>query len=122
MYKKGYELNIPLRAVQASAMGDGTVVSETPRAAGPLLRLHADNVMVEAVKKAEDSGHLILRLYETAGTAARGTLELGFDCRVIEETDLMEAPIRVLGKNGREVELDFTPFEIKTIRVELAKS
>lgn len=122
VYKKGYELNIPLRAVQASAMGDGTAVSEPPRAAGPFLRLHADNVMVEAVKKAEDSDHLILRLYETAGTAARGTLELGFDCRVIEETDLMEVPIRVLGKNGREVELDFTPFEIKTIRVELAKS
>ncbi|GIO85711.1 alpha-mannosidase [Paenibacillus faecis] len=122
VYKKGYELNIPLRAVQASAMGDGTAVSEPPRVAGPFLRLHADNIMVEAVKKAEDSDHLILRLYETAGTAARGTLELGFDCCVIEETDLMEAPIRVLGKNGREVKLDFTPFEIKTIRVELAKS
>ncbi|MNN83870.1 hypothetical protein D3C81_2009630 [compost metagenome] len=76
--------------------------------------------MVESVKKAEDSDHLIVRLYETAETEAQGVISFGLQCLSIEEADLMENPIRVLRNNDSRAELHFTPFEIKTLRVRFA--
>jgi alpha-mannosidase len=77
--------------------------------------------MVEAVKKAEDSDHLIVRLYETAGAAARAKVRFGLPCVSVEETDLMENPLAVLRENGQEIELSFAPFEVKTIRADIRR-
>lgn len=111
VYRKGYELNIPLMMVEAPEQPAGAV-----REPVQLVRIDHPHVMVEAVKKAEDSDHLIVRLYETAGAAARGTVSFGLPCESIEETDLMENPVTVLQENGSQAELQFAPFEIKTIR------
>lgn len=84
--------------------------------------IHLDhpNVMIEAVKKAEDSDHLIVRLYETAGAGAKARLSLSMDCQTMEETDLLENVTGLLAERKNEVCLCFTPFEIKTIRIKLA--
>jgi alpha-mannosidase len=111
VYRKGYELNVPLMLVEAQEPPASAV-----REPVQLVRIDHPHVMVEAVKKAEDSDHLIVRLYETAGTAARATIRFGLPCGLIEETDLLENPIAVLGESGTQVELQFAPFEIKTIR------
>lgn len=113
--RKGYELNIPLTMVEAAQVTGGTSVLPDG-----LVQLDHPHVMVEAVKKAEDSGHLILRLYETAGTGAAARLSLGLDCRTIEEADLMEKPVELLAGESNELVLTFTPFEIKTLRVAFA--
>jgi alpha-mannosidase len=116
VYRQGYELNVPLTLVEAP---------ETPAAAArepvQLVLVDHPNVMVEAVKKAEDSDHLIVRLYETAGAAARAGVRIGLPCAAIAETDLMEKPISVLRENGSEVELSFAPFEVKTIRADIRR-
>ncbi|MEO3778718.1 glycoside hydrolase family 38 C-terminal domain-containing protein [Micromonospora sp. B11E3] len=58
----------------------------------------ADNVVVTVVKQAEDSAdHYVVRGYETAGAAARATIDLPF--------------------LGRTVTAEFGPHEIKTLRV-----
>jgi alpha-mannosidase len=67
---------------------------------GSFLSVDAPNVVVSAVKKAEEGNDLIIRCYETAGWAANATLDLGLVNR------------RWTG--------DFRPLEIKTLRVPLA--
>ncbi len=109
----GYELNIPLRQVVV------------PPQTGPLpaeasfLEVDAPNVIVEAIKQAEDGDAVIVRLYEAAHAAARATLRFGRDVTAVEEADLMERPLRDLPCEGNAVELEFAPFEIKTLRVTL---
>ncbi|MGG6310260.1 alpha-mannosidase [Paenibacillus macerans] len=117
VYRKGYELNVPVTLAEALVPSGGGKKMIQPAC---LAQIDHPHVMVEAVKKAEDSDHLILRLYETAGAGAEARLSLGLDCRTIEEADLLENPTGMLAERTNEVSLSFTPFEIKTIRVALA--
>jgi alpha-mannosidase len=66
---------------------------------GSFLSVDAPNIVVSAVKKAEEGDDLIIRCYETAGRAASATLDLGLVNR------------RWTG--------NFRPLEIKTLRVPL---
>ncbi|WP_244917101.1 alpha-mannosidase [Paenibacillus castaneae] len=114
VYRKGYELNIPLTVMEGSQKAEGGFPPIQ------LLQIHHPLIMLESVKKAEDSDHLVFRLFETAGTLARAEIAMGMECVSIEETDLMEQPIRLLGEQCSSVELEFSPFEIKTIRIAVA--
>ena len=107
----GYELNIPLRRVET-----GVHAGARPAAAS-FLELSAPNVIVEAVKRAEDGDALIIRLYEAAHAGARATVRFGLPVKMVEEADLMEVPLRTLECQEGAVELEFAPFEIKTLRV-----
>lgn len=86
-------------------------------------RLSADNVILETVKMAEDGKkHMILRLYEAAGKHTSCTLSAGFPVREAYETTMEENPEggkRILLKKEKDrwgMEVDFAPFQIKTIR------
>jgi alpha-mannosidase len=58
VYKQGYELNVPMRVVSV-AQQTGQLEK-----AYSFVELSQANIMIEAVKKAEDSEDLIIRLYE----------------------------------------------------------
>jgi len=47
-------------------------------------------VVVEAVKRAEDSDDLIIRLYECEHRDTRATLRFGFPVAAVSEANLME--------------------------------
>jgi hypothetical protein len=64
-----------------------------------------------------DEGSVVLRLYESLRTSARCTVTLGFPVRKVLETDLRERTLRELLVRDGRVELDFRPFEIKTLLV-----
>jgi len=122
VYRKGYELNVPIAsaaAIPVPPQGGGTPRSSSLHGK-PFLTIDHPNVMIEAVKKAEDSDHLIVRLYETAGAGADGELSFGPACRTIEEVNLLEEPMGLLAENTDRIRLQFTPFEIKSIRIQLA--
>ena len=88
IYRRGNELNIPLRTISLASMPD--------QAAGKLpssqtfLRPDHPNIMVESVKKAEDGDDIVVRLYETSGTHVSTTLHCGFGATEAWTTDLME--------------------------------
>ncbi|QAY65258.1 alpha-mannosidase [Paenibacillus protaetiae] len=113
--RKGYELNVPLTVVKGRA--------DENRRHRPVQLITVDHplVILETVKKAEDSDRLLFRLYETGGTYARTKLTFGLPCAFIEETNLMEEPLQRLQPQASEVEVAFTPFEIKTFSVAFAK-
>ncbi|KKC46846.1 alpha-mannosidase [Paenibacillus sp. D9] len=151
IYRRGYELNVPLRTVAAASpsvrsSGDGAeptavqaavsacaAAAETAAAADMpsagassgweegrsfLLPDHP-HVMVEAVKRAEDDGDLVIRLYETAGTRLKTTVRAGFALSEAWLADLMEQKQHPLEISGGAVELAFDPFEVKTLKLSL---
>ncbi|WP_372661642.1 alpha-mannosidase [Cohnella sp.] len=113
VYRQGYELNVPLRAVAVKA---SSRAENLPKEYS-FLQLDHSNVMVETVKKAEDGEDLIVRIYETAGTHLQTILQTGFDLSEAWLADLMEAKIERLQPEDGALLLTFTPFEIKTIRL-----
>jgi len=107
--KRGYELGHPFR------VADGAVTSLNSFAS-----VDRQNVIIETVKTAEDnSGDLILRLYEAAGSAVKANLTICF-AGIFQEADMLENPRKDLTSDGHRVPLDFRAFEIKTIRIHKA--
>jgi alpha-mannosidase len=109
--RAGYELNVPLRVLaEGVGGGDGPISAS-------FLEVDAPNVIVEAVKKAEDGNDIIVRLYEAEHKAAHARLRFGFPIRAAAEVNLMEEEARPLTVRSEGVTLEFRPFEIKTVRV-----
>ena len=103
-----YAFNYPLHARYTA--GGGTLPGRFS-----LMQLDRANIIIETVKKAEDSDAVVVRAYECANCACDAVLSLGFPVTAAAETDLMEgAPTALPLENGR-VRLHFAPFEIKTI-------
>ncbi|WP_408894978.1 alpha-mannosidase [Paenibacillus taichungensis] len=120
IYRRGNELNIPLRTVSLSS-GSVKQNSKLPYSKAFLQPDHP-HIMVESVKKAEDGDDIIVRLYETSGTHATTALHLGFKIAEAWTTDLMEnilSPVSIAGAS--EMALSFTPFEIITLRLKLGQ-
>ena len=74
-------------------------------------------VILENVKCAEDGNGFILRLYESKGSACRETLHLGFDAAEASVCNFIEEGSEMLEIAGNALELEFTPFQVRTIRV-----
>ena len=81
-----------------------------------LFRVSEDNIMVDAVKKAEDSDSVVLRVHEFTG--ARGTVTISSDLNILswQECDLMENATGPEHENDKII-FDINPYEIKTILV-----
>jgi alpha-mannosidase len=117
VYKRGYELNVPLRVVTAAAeASEADTLAET----FAFLQLNHPNVMVEAVKKAEEGDDLIVRLYETAGTRVQAELRPGFEVREAWQSDLMERKLEAIPVDDGEIVLTFAPFDILTLRLSIS--
>jgi alpha-mannosidase len=108
--RAGYELNVPLRHSSAAGRGDWE-----PDAS--FLTPDPDNIIVEAVKKAEDSEELIVRLYESAGARGEDILNFGLELASAKEVNLLEEPIAEAKFAGKNLSFSYTPFEIKTFAV-----
>ncbi|MGP8297989.1 alpha-mannosidase [Streptomyces inhibens] len=103
---EGLALNLPLRTAGAPPVP-------------PLIRVDHPALSVESVKLAEDrSGDVVVRLYESRGGRATGTLSPGFPLERAMVTDLLERPLHE-EKEGptSEVTLELRPFQILTLRL-----
>lgn len=109
--QQGIELNTPL-VVESVAASKGR---RPPVDAFAVV--DAENVVIDTVKRAEDSKAIIVRLYEAYGQRGDATITFGRTPAKITECDLMEendtpAPLR-----GASVRLYMKPFEIRTLKV-----
>ncbi|WOO86295.1 Alpha-mannosidase [Vanrija pseudolonga] len=92
---------------------------------------NADSIILEAIKRGEDDDErgaktLVLRLFESQGGRARGTLELtGLRVAKLQWVNILEEPLgpevvtSASDAGSTRVELDFRAFEIKTLHVYL---
>jgi alpha-mannosidase len=112
--RRGYELNYDLLAMQ-TAKHPGALKEEHS-----FLQVLSENVVMTAVKKAEDDGSLVFRFYEWAGKESDVKIVLPVGSQSASEADLMERPIGELALQGGAVIVHTKPYEIKTIRVRFA--
>ncbi len=104
--RHGYALNLPERTVTG---GHGI---------DPLVAVDDDAVVVEAVKLAEDgSGDVVVRLYESRGGRARARVTPRFAHSGVEVTDLLERSLGTPDRDGDDVVVELTPFQVLTLRV-----
>ena len=112
--RRGYELNYPLLVKQIEKH-DGQFKGEYS-----FLELQPDNVVLTAVKKAEEEDALILRFYEWAGKETDVRLRLPAGVLNASETDLMERPTAELSLHDGGTTIHVKPYEIKTLRIHFA--
>ncbi|QMV19947.1 alpha-mannosidase [Granulicella sp. 5B5] len=111
---RGYELNTPLTAEQVFSH-TGTLPATHSFAA-----VDNPNVVLSAVKKAEDSNALIFRMYEATGQGTDVHLHIPAGAEYAVETNLMETPLpnaQHLSISGDTINLPIKPWEIRTLEV-----
>ncbi|MDF3129501.1 alpha-mannosidase [Kiritimatiellaeota bacterium B1221] len=104
------QLNIPLRANEISCH-PGSIPSEHS-----WFTLDTPGILIETVKLAEDGNDMVVRLYESRGARGRARLHTALPVSTCRLTDLLEHAQEELPIQDGSVLLDFTPFEIKTLR------
>jgi len=113
--RRGYELNYKLISLP-SDRHEGSLPSEYS-----FLRVQPSNVVVTAMKKAEDDSALVLHFYEWAGKETVTALQLPKGAVSASETDLMEKPAGdALTIHDGAVNVPTKPYEIKSLRVQFA--
>ncbi|MFD7119782.1 alpha-mannosidase [Streptomyces sp. NPDC059922] len=106
---EGYAISLPLRPGPSEPAGS---------AAPPLVSVDHPDVLVEAVKLADDrSGDVVVRLYESRGGRARTALSAAFPVASVCETDLLEEPLAARPCENGSVALTLRPFQILTLRL-----
>ncbi|MER6957496.1 glycoside hydrolase family 38 C-terminal domain-containing protein [Streptomyces sp. NPDC000618] len=116
---EGYALNLPLRVANVANVADTADAAHAPE---PIVSVDGDGITVEAVKLADDeSGDVVVRLYESRGGRAAGVLRTSFPLAGAQITDLLERPLEpaVVGEGGG-VDIALRPFQILTLRLERA--
>ncbi|MFF7896841.1 alpha-mannosidase [Streptomyces sp. NPDC007907] len=103
---EGYALNLPLRVADAAGAPE------------PVVSTEGEGITVEAVKLADDaSGDVVVRLYESRGGRATGTLRTGFPLAGARITDLLERPLEDAEITDGAVAVALRPFQILTLRL-----
>jgi alpha-mannosidase len=109
--QEAHELNNPMVAVAAKASAGELAAVDA------FASVDADNVIIDTVKRHEDSDAIIVRLYEAYGQRGDVAITFGRTPKKVAECDLMEendTPVKV---KGATVQLRVTPYEIRTLKV-----
>jgi len=111
---------------QAARQDQPLLAFRAPAHPGPLgrsfslLRPSSDQLAVRAVKLAEDSDEVIVRVQELAGEpATKAKIETCGAIKSAREVSGIEKPLRTLPSGGRELAVDFTPFQLRTLALSL---
>jgi len=111
MYKQAQDFHHLPIAIQANARGD--LPSEYS-----FLKLSPHNLILSALKKAEDSDGVILRFFETTGEVTQAEVELFKAIKRLTLVDLLEREEGELPFEGTRFRLEVKPFEIVTLKLE----
>jgi len=102
------DLNNPLRIVRGrSAVGERR----------SLIEVDTPQVVVEAIKRAEDSDAVIIRLYEAWGGRCRARVNTSLPASRAFLCDLLERNRDEIKVRDGQLELELTPFKILTLKL-----
>jgi alpha-mannosidase len=111
--RHGYEYNYPLTAVVTTAHAGALPAEHSFASVSP------ENVVLTALKKAEDANGLIFRVYEWAGKNVTAEFHVPPGATGATVTNLQETPEGgALAIAGDVVKVPIHPYEILTIRVD----
>jgi len=86
------------------------------RGGGRVVTVDRPGVSVEAVKWADRSDAIVVRLCEVWGSRGTARVTLDRPHRSVSRTDLLERTVAPLASDGRTVEIELRPFELVTLR------
>ncbi|MHC5228200.1 alpha-mannosidase [Enterococcus sp. LJL99] len=115
VYQEAYDLAIPLRFALADkqfSLEDQTVI-----------KISEKNIICESIKLSENERQLIVRCYEANGQTTTVELEVPWLCKTVTEVSLLEEVLedteKLVKKSAKGYHLRFTPYEIKTLAIDL---
>jgi alpha-mannosidase len=111
---RGYELNTPLTAQQVFPHTGSLPPTHS------FASIDEPNIILSAMKKAEDTHALIVRMYDSNGKGGNAHLHVPPGALYAVETNLMETPLSDaphLPVTGDTVTLPIHPWEIRTLEV-----
>jgi alpha-mannosidase len=114
----------PSSAGETKAKEDNCAGSTLPAmlpASFSLVGIDKENVIIEVVKKAEDSEDIIIRMYECYNRRTRAKVTFFKELLEVWECDLMENNMEKIGISSSGCSFEFTikPYEIKTFKIRL---
>jgi len=113
--EEAYQLNVPVLVaslpVQPGALPAKQSFVETDR----------PGIVIESIKTADDGNGIIIRFYEAYGSRGPVTLRTALPLQSAYRTDLLENSQASLSITNGSVCLDIRPFEIVTLKLEIAK-
>ena len=112
--QEALDLNDPVEALTVQTH-DG----ELPKV-GSLLQIDTDHVTLEALKRAEDSDDLVIRVVERHGASGPVTLTLPAAIASAVECNLMEREDTPVDHAENRVSFAIKPYEIRTFKVALS--
>ena len=107
--REAYQLNVPVTVKSADR------TSGSP--GGPFCTVSNPNVVLETIKKAEESDAIVLRLYEAGNTRGPVTLDFGRPVRKAATCSMLELDDVPLETQGHAVTFQTRPFQITTLKV-----
>jgi len=110
MYKQAQDFHYLPYCIQTNSQG------ELPEEFS-FLKLSPDNLVLSALKKAEDGDEVILRFFETIGEATVAELELFRVIKRAAVVDLLERELYGLKVERNKLRLEVKPFEIVTLKL-----
>jgi alpha-mannosidase len=81
----------------------------------PLCTVEPANIIIEAVKPAEDGDGIVIRMYECEKRHTNARISLNFDSGRIAVVNMLEDELYEIN-TGKNIELSFNPFEIITLK------
>ncbi len=106
---EAYRFNVPLLLAE----------TEAPQTQASFFSVNQPSVVIDTVKKAEDSEALIVRLYESHGGRCRVKLSSPSEVKSAALCNLLENEEQPLEWKDGGVEFDVTPFKIVTLKLGL---
>lgn len=114
--RHGFDFNYGLKAMQVEAHEGALPARHSFVSAEP------ENVVLTAMKKAEDGDGLVFHLYEWAGKASEIKLDVPPGAKNAVETNLLEQPVgKPLKVESGAVSLPVKPYEIVAVKVNYSK-
>ncbi|MCD4753030.1 MAG: hypothetical protein K8R40_08165 [Anaerolineaceae bacterium] len=104
---EGYCFNQPLQIAQTDAAPSVKSFFSVDKSA----------VVIDTVKKAEDSDEIIIRMYESFGAQCNTSLRLDMVASEAMEVNLLEHDINDVTVENGQIELHFGAFQIRTLKL-----
>lgn len=116
--EQAHRLNAPVRT---AALSEAAIpASGSLPAALSMIGVSGDHVMIDTVKKAEDSDDWIVRCYEYAGKRGEVSFAVHYCIGKVEEVNLAEREAVLMPHDEHAFQAFFKPFELKTFRIAIS--
>ncbi|WP_310499788.1 alpha-mannosidase [Paenibacillus qinlingensis] len=115
---EAHKLNIPTSVVKLPECNADS--EHAMPASMSFFECDGENVIVDTIKKAEDSDAWIVRCYEFGNKRGTVNFRSGFNIAKVEEVNLMEREEQAISHSDIAFTACFNPYELKTFRIFLA--